>query len=118
MGINIRPDVSTDGNPWCHPDCINSSAPTYLVLRMVSLWGDNCREGNEPGYVYHSELKTSNDYLPWTLQAYLKQECKNLCISEDEYSRSWEEPVTQEMFDEARSFIRKCAIEHWSAIYA
>jgi hypothetical protein len=117
MGTNIRPDIAA-AESWSHPDCINSTAPTILVLRMVSLWDNGFHDSYEDNCLYHSALQSANYVLPWTLQAYLKWEFDNFKLSKDAYSVSRRELITQEVFDQARSFVRKCALEKWSAVYA
>jgi hypothetical protein len=114
MSYNVCPNTPQG---CLHPDGIYTSAPAYLVYTMTSPWHS---EDSGAGAVLHLEaedMKKANDNLPWAMDVYLNRAFINALkqgwMPPSHVFASWGKPITREMFDEAREFIRKCAVNNW-----
>ncbi|MNU19494.1 hypothetical protein D3C71_77220 [compost metagenome] len=119
MGAEISAGPYPDGLQ------LGVSATAALVVRMTDPWYVPERDGSEVGcghyqqdYVDASSFRAANEEIPWTLVGYFNWAHKKFAGEIGAIDMSWNRKINQEIFDDARDFVRRCALEDWHANYS
>lgn len=116
-------DISA--GPYPNGIDLHVSAKAALVVRMTDPWYVPERDGSEVGcghyqqdLVDESSFRAANEEIPWTLAGYFDWAHRKFQPSVIPVDVSWNSKIDQEIFDDARDFVRRCALEGWYANYS